>query len=177
MKFKLRPLLALVFALAAGSVSAHQYTIIHHHLLKLVAPGISQGKEVVRARARVGILAMQMSTPGNHFPGPSFRAAEKVVELTRQGDHFFAKTEIQATEIPGMHSMGPAMVELTLDTADGGTLTLREEPFQVSDSHSTSTLEDYSRALTEARKDLNGCEDAEATTSVMVTFFRRGLPY
>ena len=175
----LRKLLVLGVALTLtmGTAMAHDYSLMYTHLLKVVAPGTAQEKTVVKATARVGVLATKQFVPGMPQPPIPFQpywAAEKVIELEKVGKHFFAKHRLDVSENPFTPRMGPVMVELRLQFADGEKLTVRSEPAKVDAQHNTSAINDYNGALAQELGKYNETKDAEATSVSTVSFYRRG---
>ena len=175
----LRKLLVLGVALtlSMGTAMAHDYSLTYTHLLKVVAPGIAQEKTVVKATARVGVLATKQFLPG--YPQPSYPfkpywAAEKTFELEKVGKHFFAKKRLDVSESPFTPRMGPVMVEVTLHFEDGEKLTMRSEPAKVGAQHNTSTYNDYNGALAEELGKYNEATDAPETSVATVSLYRRG---
>jgi len=177
----IRKLLTLGLALAVGSgvALAHDYTINYTHLLKVAVPATAQDKPVVAATAKVGVLAMQSFLPGYPHPTTPFTpywAGEKTITLAKQGDHFFGKVRLDAIEQPPGPRMGPVMVQVTLQFADGDKLVLRDECASVDAQHNTSTYEDFNSALAKELQRFNATTDAAKTSVATVSVYRRG-PY
>jgi hypothetical protein len=174
---KLLVVTGLALALGAGTAAAHDYTIHYTHLAALAVPAVAQDKDVVGVTARVGVLATANFLPGmphQHYPVTPFWAGERKLSLAKAGDHFFAKVQLNATEMPPGPRMGPVMVQFTLSFADGSTLVLREDVLKVSRQHNTSSYDDYNRDLAAEMKIFNETVDATTCSVATVSVYRRG---
>ena len=174
---KLLVVTGLALALGAGTAAASDYTIHYTHLGVLAVPAVAQDKDVAAVTARVGVLATANFLPGHpqpHYPVTPYWAGERKLSLTKAGDHFFAKVQLNATEQSFGPRMGPVMVQFTLTFADGSTLVLREDILKVSRQYNTSSYEDYNRDLAAEMKTFNGTTDASVCSVATVSVYRRG---
>ena len=165
----------------AGSAHAHDYSLSYDHFVKLYAPATFNGKTVVQAHARVGVLALPpLHQPGMPRPTTPYRpfwVGEQQIDLAKKGDHFFAKTRISVMEqFPG-NSMGPVMLELTLTFSDGSKNTAKAESVHVTSTANTGSSADYTKALAEQQANYDQAQDATESSCATVSCYRRGPSY
>lgn len=170
-------LLAAALLFCAATAHAHDYTLHYSHFARLAVPAEAQGKTVVAAEARVGIMATKLHLPGEPWmPWKPYWAAERTVSLDACGDHFFAKVRLDAIQAPGGYSLGAVMVQFTLTFEDGSTLVLRETSLPAEATHNTSSSKDYSEALALEGERFLACDDATESSVASVSYFYSGFP-
>lgn len=170
-------LLTAALLLSFGVAQAHDYTLHYSHFARLAMSAEAQGKAVVAVNARVGIMATKLHLPGEPWmPWKPFWAAEKTVALENMGDHFFAKTRLDAIQAPGGYTMGAVMVQYSLTFEDGSTLSLRETSLRAEATHNTSSSNDYNEALALEGRRFNETTDATEGSVASVSWFYSGFP-